>query len=705
MIRGYACNNPCEEALKLYYQMQEAGIQPDNYTFPFVLKACASMSALQEGREIHRQIVEIGLESDAFVGTALIDMYGKCGELEIAREVFDKMSERGVTLWNAMIARYAQNGHPNEALELFKKMQQSGVKPDPVTIVSVLPACADLADLQQGKDIHEYIFRNRFESDVSVGNSLVAMYAKCQRIDIAHRVFDEMHTRTVVSWNAMISGYAQNGYYDEALALFQQMQMTNMSPNRATIVSVLPTCAELGDLQQGKDIHEYVITNRLESDVTVHCSLIAMYSKCGALDIARQLFDNTLKSDVAPWNAMIAGYAQTGHAHESLMLFHQMQLVDTKPDPITILSVIPACAHLAALQQGKVIHAYVISSGFESDVSVGTALIDMYAKCGRIEIARQLFDNMPERNLITWSAMIAGYGTHGYGEDALTFFSSMQEAGIKPDYITFTCVLCACSHAGLVDEGWQYFESMTRDYCITPRLSHYACIVDLLGRAGHLNEAQVFIENMPLKPNASVWGALLGACRIHCNIELAENAAQRLFDLEPEDAGNYILLSNIYSAAGRLDDAAKVRAIMKDRGLKKTPGCTLIEVKNRIHAFVVGDTSHPQSDQIYATLEILARQMDVAGYVPDTNFVLHDVEEEAKEHMLGLHSEKLAIAFGLISTSPGTPIHITKNLRVCGDCHSATKFISKIVKREIIARDPNRFHHFKDGSCSCGDYW
>nr|ADE77588.1 unknown [Picea sitchensis] len=312
---------------------------------------------------------------------------------------------------------------------------------------------------------------------------------------------------------------------------------------------------------------------------------------------------------------------------------------------------------------------------------------------------------MSNKNVVSWNAMIVGYGMHGHGEDALVLFTQMQQRGVKPNEITFISVLSACSHAGLVDEGWKCYNCMTLDYAITPTVEHYACMVDLLGRAGHLNEAWDFIEKMPIEPGASVWGAFLGSCRIHCNIELGERVAELLLNLDPDNAGYYVLLSNIYAAAGRWDDVAKVRKMMKEKDVKKSPGCSLIEVNNKLHSFVVGDISHPQTEAIYAMLETLARQMEAVGYVPCTDFVLHDVEEEIKENMLFAHSEKLAIAFGLISTRSGTSIRITKNLRVCGDCHSATKFISKIVKREIIMRDLNRFHHFKDGLCSCGDYW
>lgn len=584
-------------------------------------------------------------------------------------------------------------------------MQFADMKPNPVTMASVFQACAQLGDLDKGKLIHDYVREKRIELDGHVENSLIAMYAKFGKIESARRLFDEMFERNLVSWNTMIAGYAQNEHADEAIKLFHQMQLDGVVPDSVTVLSVLQACAHSGDLEEGKLIHDYILRNGFQSDVFVANSLVDMYAKCGFIDKACGLFDKMSKREAVSWNSMIAGYAQNGHANEALSLFNQMLLTDVKPNVVTMVSVLPACAHLSALQQGRRIHGYIIRSGFNADVSVGNALIDMYAKCGNIGIACQYFDQMSYRNVVTWNAMIAGYGMQGHGKEGLALFSQMQETEVKPNHITFICILSACSHTGLVDKGWQYFHSMSKCYCIVPRMEHYACMVDLLGRAGRLDEAQDFIENMPIEPGPSVWGALLGACRIHCNVELGEHAAKHLFDSVPQDAGFYVLLSNIYAAAGRWGDVVKVRTMMKDRGVKKPAGYSLIEVDNKVHAFIVGDRSHPQCQNIYAMLEILAGQMKAAGYVPNTNFALYDVEEELKEDILCIHSERLAIAFGLLNTSDGTPIRITKNLRVCGDCHIATKFISKIVKREIIVRDANRFHHFKEGLCSCGDYW
>lgn len=705
LIAGYAQNGYADETLMLYYQMQADDVKPDFATMVSVLPACAYLGDMQLGKCIHCYVIKSGFESHVSVGTALVDMYAKCGSTEFALDVFGKMAERNLISWNAMIDGFVKNGCQDEALELFQQMQVVGLKPNSVTVVSVLLSCADVGALRQGKSIHAYIIRSGFELDVSVGNSLVFMYGRCGSNVIARQLFDKMSVRDVVSWNAMIAGYAQNGHGNSALTLFQQMHQVEVNPNEITIVSVLPACADLAALQYGKVIHAKTIKSGFDCKTPVVTALVAMYAKSGEPEAAHQLFHTLSKRDVVSWNAMIGAYAQNGHVYPALALFRQMQLEEVIPNSVTMASVLPACAHLGALQQGKGVHGYIIKSGCELDEFVGTALMDLYAKCGSINTARLLFDKMSEKNVISWSAMIAGYGLNGLGKDALDLFVQMQESGTKPTDVTFVSVLSACSHSGLLNEGWQLFGSMTQDYYIIPKVEHYACMVDLLGRAGHLDEAHDLIKNMPIKPSAGVWGALLGACRIHCNIELGEYVADCLFDLEPANAGYYVLISNIYAAAGRWDDMVKVRQLLKNRGLKKTPGCSWIEINNKVHSFFVGDRSHSQSEEIYATLESLIRKMKEIGYVPNTNFVLHDVEEELKEDMLSCHSEKLAIAFGILNTSPGTVIKITKNLRVCADCHTATKLITKIAMREIIMRDANRFHHFIDGMCSCGDYW
>eukprot|EP01018_Ginkgo_biloba_P039144 Gb_08834 [translate_table: standard] len=588
MITGYVQNGYAGEALTLFNEMLLRDIKPDVVTIASILPACAYLSALPQGKWVHSYVIRNGFESHVVVLTALIDMYAKCGNIYYACHLFDKMPKRNVVSWNAMLAGYAHNGHASEALTLVSEMRLQDIKPNLVTAVSVLPACSHLSALQQGKQLHGYTIRNELESDVVLGNALIDMYAKCGRMDFARRLFEKMYKRNVVSWNTIIAGSSQNGQPNEALKFFNAMKLQGMKPNSVTMVSVLPAFAALPE-RQGKWIHGYIIKNGFGLDVVVDNALLDMYAKGRKIEIAREVFDRMSKRNVVSWSAMIAGYAQNGHGSEALAVFNEMQLQGIKPDSVTVMSILSACTRFLDLEQGKRFHGYIIRVGFDSDVVVGNALIDMYAKCGSIEVARHLFDNMSEKNLVSWNAMVSGYGMHGHGEDALALFAQMQKKGMKPDDITFISVLSACSHAGLVDEGWQYFDCMSRDYHIIPRVEHYACMVDLLGRSGLLDEAHDFIKKMPLEPNAVVWGTLLGACRIHSNIELGEHVAERLFELEPENAACYILLSNIYAEAGRWDDVAKLRNTMKVRGLKKTPGCSWIVLGNRVHAFHAGD--------------------------------------------------------------------------------------------------------------------
>eukprot|EP00249_Psilotum_nudum_P023602 c28935_g13_i2 orf=32-1021(-) len=329
----------------------------------------------------------------------------------------------------------------------------------------------------------------------------------------------------------------------------------------------------------------------------------------------------------------------------------------------------------------------------------------MYGKCGSLDDARSAFDKIPERSIASWNAMIATYAQHGYGNDALRLFRLMQLEGVMPNKITFVSILSACSHSGLVDEGYRYFASMITDFGVVPTTDHCVCMIDLLGRAGRLDEAEEFVNRMSFQPRAVGWMTLLGACKIHGDVELGKRAAEQVLDVEPQNAAVYVALSNVYAAVGMWDDVEDVRKLMVERDAKKEPGCSSIEVGSHVHEFSARERLHPQIEEILTELKRLNAQIKEEGYVPDTKLVLHDVAEDQREYLICQHSEKLAIAFGLISTPPGTLLRITKNLRVCPDCHSATKFISKITAREIVVRDSIRFHHFQDGECSCGDYW
>eukprot|EP01018_Ginkgo_biloba_P036783 Gb_13100 [translate_table: standard] len=704
IIVEYAKNGLDEEALKLFGQMQRESVKPNHITFASVVSACGRLGVLEWGQSLHAVIFKTRCKADVSVWNALVTMYSNCGSIQDALKVFDETHKKDVVSWNAIIAGYVQSGHCREALRLFSDLQHGDCKPDHATFTTILSACSAPETLQLGKQIHVHIIKSIFELVISVGNALITMYSKCGTLESAHQMFDKMHKRNVVSWTAMISGYAQNGLGREALKLFCQFLRAGMKPNMLTFAPVLMACATLKALEQGRQIKTHIIKSGFESNVCLGSALLDMYAKSGSMADARQVFERIPDQDVVSCTAMMAGYTEHGLGEEVLQLFCKMKRANMNPDEFTFASVLAACFSLS-LEQGKQVHAHIMKNGLELVVFVGNTLLNMYAKCGSIEEASQVFGKMINRNVISWNSMIAGYAQHGQGREALKVFEQMQQALVKPDYITFLGVLNACSHAGLVNEGNDYFSSMSRDHDITPRLEHYACMVDLLGRAGRLGEAEDFINKMPIEPGALVWQSLLGVCTIHGNIDLGRRAAECLLDLNPQDAATYVLLSNIYAAAGRWDDRAKVRKMMKDRGVRKEPACSWIEINSRIHPFTVDDRSHPQIRGIHEKLRELTQLMREAGYVPNTHLVLHDVEQEQKEQTLLYHSEKLAIGFGLIATSPGIPIRIINNLRVCADCHTATKFISKFVEREIVLRDVNRFHHFRDGSCSCGDYW
>ncbi|XP_057856842.2 pentatricopeptide repeat-containing protein At4g14850 [Cryptomeria japonica] len=705
--------NFCKQASGILYLMDNAYktfSQLDFKAYGCALQDCASSKALTRGKQFHANLIKNGYESVAsFLNTNLLNMYAKCHDTDLARKVFDKMAERSVVSWTAMIAGYVQNGDCWECLKLFSRMrrQEQFYKPNEFTFPCVLKACAGLGrdGLSLGKQVHSCIVQIGFDSDVFTGSALLDMYAKCGVRNDALQMFDEMPGRNIVSWNAMITGCVINGCGEEGFKIFQKLRGTDVKPNYVTFCSLLYACVQASSLEQGKQVHGHLVKSGFDSEVTVGNGLVDLYGKLNHVEDARKLFDSMPERNVVSWSTMIAGYVQNGYSGEALSIFSQLHREGSEATEHTSSSVLKACAVLASLEQGKQVHTHIIKMRTVSNVYIGSALVDMYGKSGSIDDACQVFDRMPERNLVSWNAMISACSQHGHAEKAIQLFEQMQCAGYQPNYITLLCVLSACSHAGLVGKGLSYFNAMSTDYGIMPEPEHYACIIDLLGRAGLLDEALEFMKGIPLEPTPSMWGALLGASRVHGNMVLAKQAAERLFELDPGDSGTHVLLSNIYAASGRWDDVAKVRNAMKNIGMKKEPGCSWVGDKNKVHEFHSNDKTHPLTEEIYSLLEKLSGQMKESGYVPDTNFVLLDVDDQQKEQFLSYHCEKLALAFGLISIPFGLPIRITKNLRICGDCHTFIKFSSGIVGREIVVRDTNRFHRFKDNLCSCGDYW
>ncbi|KAK9280022.1 hypothetical protein L1049_013707 [Liquidambar formosana] len=703
LLSGYIRNGLNDCALGLFSQMQVEGIKPNPFTFATVLGALAADGMIEKGIQVHTMVIKNGFESTTSVGNSLINMYSKSGLVRDAKAVFGSMEKKDTVSWNGMMAGFVTNGFDFEALKLFYHMRLAGTNLTQMTFATVIKLCATLKELGFVRQLHCWVLKSGFGSHLNIRTALMVACSKCSEMDDAFKLFSTMHgVRNVVSWTAMISGYLQNGKTEQAVKLFCQMSTEDVRPNHFTYSTILTAHPVISPFQ----VHAQVVKTNYEKSPSVGTALLDAYVKIGCANEAAKIFEQIDEKDIVAWSAMLAGYAQTGDIEGAVSVFLQLAKDGVKPNEFTFSSVINACAGpTAAVEQGKQFHACSIKSGFDNALCVSSALVTMYAKRGNIDSANEVFKTQGERDLVSWNSMISGYAQHGYARKALKVFEDMQRQNLEMDGITFIGVISACTHVGLVDEGQRYFNIMIRNHCIDPTMEHYSCMVDLYSRAGMLKKAMDLINAMPFAAGATIWRTLLAACRVHLDIELGKLAAEKLISLQPQDSAAYVLLSNIYAAAGNWQERAKVRKLMDERKVKKEAGYSWIEVKNKTYTFLASDLSHPWSDRIYSKLEELSIRLKDAGYCPDTNYVLHDIEEEHKEVILSQHSERLAIAFGLIATPPGTPIQILKNLRVCGDCHTVIKLISMIEGREIIVRDSNRFHHFKGGLCSCGDYW
>ncbi|KAJ7553958.1 hypothetical protein O6H91_06G120300 [Diphasiastrum complanatum] len=705
MITVYAQHEKSKEALQIFRQMIKQGVRPEKITFVSALHACAGPAHVDSGKMMHGLIKARGLESDVVVATSLLNMYGKCGNFDDALEIFENMPFRNVVSWNAMIALCTQHGKDQEALVLFKRMCEDGMEPNNITLVSVLAACPSPEYLTEGKMIHAYISKKGFKSDVAVSNALVNMYAKCGHLEEAKIRFADMKERDIISWNSMIAAYAQHGDTVSALEMLQQMQDDGLKPDNVTFVSILSSFTCETHLVHVKFVHTQLLEVGCDCDLIVGNALMNAYNKCGEPEETCNIFDKMPERDTVSWNVLIAACVERELGDLALQYFGKMQWHGYELEKVTFLNIIEACASIASLEKGRLFQESITINQLDSDVVIANALVNMYGKCGSLEDAYRTFCNMLYRSLTSWGTMIAAYAQHGVGKAALQICGHMQWDGLKPDQITFVSVLSACSHAGLLVEGYHHFSSITGDLDLTQTWEQYMCMIDLLGRAGMLDEAENMIVQIPFEDRALAWMILLGACRVHGDANRGKRAANYLFEVDSENSAPYVILSNIFAAAGKWEEKAKIRKLMEGRSVKKQAGFSSIELNNGLHQFIAGDKSHPQSKEIYVELERLIEAMKKEGYVPDTTLVLHDIEEEEKLDLLCKHSEKLAVAFGLISTPKGASLHIIKNLRICGDCHLAFKFISKLVGREIIVRDANRFHTFKEGCCSCGDFW
>ncbi|KAJ0985852.1 hypothetical protein J5N97_004208 [Dioscorea zingiberensis] len=672
-------------------------------TYSGLLLACARRGLFLLGRSIHRRLLSVPSPPyrSLILSNHLINFYSKCGRPDLARKVFDEMPHRNLVSWTALLTGYAHRGLHACCFRLFSAMLADYL-PNEFGFSAVLGSCAGARCARHGRQVHALALKTSLQASVFVSNALITMYSSCCRADEddAWDVFTGMPCRDLITWNAMIAGFLSNGQPHRSLKLFAGMHRGSIPFSQATILSVISSCCAL---QHCRELHGLVIKYSFESEVEVGTALVKAYAGYGGdIDECFRIFEGIQEHDIVSWTGIIASCAEK-EPEKAILLFCHLRQRGLKPDRYTFSTVIKACAGFATERHCSALHSVIVRFGFGDDLVLSNALIHAYSHCGSITLAERAFEQMVNRDQVSWNSIIMAYAAHGRGREAMQAFSCMDT---PPDSATFVGVLTACSHGGLVSEGRDLFKAMSEVYGIAHQLDHFACMVDILGRAGKLLEAEDLINQMPMKPDSVIWSALLGACRKHGEAKIAEKAAHGLMELEPGNSVGYVMMSNIYSAKGSFSDAASFRKGMKDYGVKKDPGLSWIEIGNHIHEFSVGGLRHPQREEIYEELEKLVIKLKEIGYVADIRLVVHDIEEKHKEERLLLHSEKLALVFGIMNSSAIlADLRIMKNIRICEDCHNFIKLASKCVDKEIVVRDANRFHHFKDGNCSCGNYW
>lgn len=558
-------------------ELHSYGLHANTSILPSIIKAC-SYAKSHHGLQLHCIALKSGSNSDQVVSNSLISLYAKLALVEAAGQVFDEMPERDTITWNSMINCYIQNGHLAKGLKVLKEMYFNGFILKAELIASIISVCARTRKFRLGREIHGLVVvDDRIEESVFMSTALVDLYMRCHESLMALHVFYHMEVKNEVSWTAMISGCIANHSYEMAMDCFREMQVEGLKPNQVTVLAILPACAELGDIEHGKEIHAYTFRHGFESDRHCSAALIHMYCKHGkALRPAKLIFERVSVKDVVMWSLIIGSYSQCGDSVKALKLFSQMRAEGFEPNSVTLLAVISACTSLSSLHIGCGVHSYVFTSGLNSDIFIGNALINMYAKCGCLKDSHEIFKEMPSRDYVSWSTMIESYGLHGRGDKALQIFLVMQERGIEPDAIAFLSVLSACNHAGLVEEGKKIFKHMIEDNKIHLTLEHYACYINLLGRFGKLEDACEVVRSMPMKPSSRIWSSLVTACKVHGRLEKAESLALHLVRTEPENAANYTLLSMVHAEAGNWLGVEEVRRVMRVHRLRKCNGFSRI---------------------------------------------------------------------------------------------------------------------------------
>ncbi|PKU81838.1 pentatricopeptide repeat-containing protein At5g65570 [Dendrobium catenatum] len=672
-----------------------------------LLNQCAAEKSITQTRRVQLHMKQTGFPHLS-LGNKLISAYLSSGSVDDARNVFDDMPQPHVVSWSSMISSYIRQERPQEAVALYKRMMIENLVPDEFTFSSIFRAFSDLRLFNGGRAAHgQSVVFGLQAGNVYVSSSLVDFYAQFGRLGEARIVYDSVKAKDVVLSTALIVGHTKNGEDRQAILVFGEMLNSYIQANDFTFASVLIACGNLKDLTSGRLIHGAILKSGFGSWIAPQTSLLSMYSKCGLIEDSLKVFNGILNPNNVAWTAIIGCLLHSHREEEALSMFRSMILNSVAPpNAFTLSTTLSVCSSLALFEQGMLIHAYALKSGLAENRFVISALVDTYGKCGHVGMARMVFDSLYAPDLVSLNSLINGYGQSGNGEEAVRLFDMTKRLGIEPNDVTYVNVLSACSNSGMLEEGRRVFSLMFTDHSPGPSNDHYACMVGLLGRSGRLEEAEELLSKVQ-KPDKVLWRTLLGACKIHGKLEMAKWAARKVLELDPGDEGTYILLSNIYASLGKWKEVINIKCLVREMGFKKDPAVSWIYVNKKIHTFMAGDQSHPDGELIYKELEELIEKTKGLGYVPDTSFVLQQMEEFEMERSLFYHSEKLAVAFGVLSSRGKTcnTITIFKNLRVCGDCHNWIKLVSKVIGKEIIARDAKRFHNCRDGLCSCGDYW
>ncbi|XP_038892212.1 pentatricopeptide repeat-containing protein At1g71420 isoform X1 [Benincasa hispida] len=706
------------QALSLFYSSR----QPHSHqTYANLFHACARLRCLQEGMGLHRYMMSRDDPMntfDLFVTNHLINMYCKCGHLDYAYQLFNEMPRRNLVSWTVLISGLSQYGLVDECFLIFSRMLVDH-RPNEFTVASLLTSFGE-HDGERGRQIHGFVLKRSLDVFVYVANALIAMYSKSYSKDGAYNdskddawtMFKSIEKPNLITWNSMIAGFCFRKLGHQAIYLFMQMNHQGIGFDRATLLSTLSSTSlcnwdEFGDgLGFCHQIHCQALKTAFISEVEIITALVKTNAELGG-DIAdsyRLFVEGGYNRDIVLWTSIMTAFVDHDPG-KTLSLFCQFRQEGLTPDGHTFSIVLKACAGFLTEKHASTYHSLLIKSMSEDDTVLNNALIHAYGRCGSISSSKKVFDQMKHHDLVSWNTMMKAYAVHGQAEIALQLFTNMN---VPPDATTFVSLLSACSHAGLVEEGISLFNSIT-DYGIVCQLDHYACMVDILGRSGQIQEAHDFISKMPIEPDFVVWSSFLGSCRKHGATELAKLASYKLKELDPGNSLAYVQMSNLYCFSGSFYEADLIRMEMKGSRVRKEPGLSWVEIENQVHEFASGGCRHPQREVIWNELEELIGRLKEIGYVPETSLALHDVEHEQKEEQLYHHSEKLALVFSVMNdfnlVRADTPIRIMKNIRICVDCHNFMKLASRLLQKEIVIRDSNRFHHFMAGLCSCNDYW